>query len=210
MFFNLYPRLAVQGMMQQRQPPPVDLPGFKFLGSKAKETVATKDESPSKKPDKVTAALPEVHSPDAASEPENDNDKVEPLSAKEQADAMLKAFKARGADDSTKCSRGRPRKRPAAANASPMKKSAVKAMKKVVMKAMKKSTKTSKKSVQTSKKLPAKSNDQKAKKEKVTAPEKSADLAKMAKLSKAQRVRFRPNGCSKCRNSPGCSPSCFR
>lgn len=201
--------------MQPRQPPPVDLPGFKFLGSKAKETVATKDEPPSKKPDKVTAALPEVHSPDAASEPENDNYKTEPLSAKEQADAMLKAFKARGEDDSTKCSRGRPRKRPAAANASPMKKSAMKAMKKVVMKAMKKSTKTMKsmkamKSVQTSKKLPAKSNDQKAKKEKVTAPEKSADLAKMAKLSKAQRVRFRPNGCSKCRNSPGCSPSCFR
>ena len=33
--------------------------------------------------------------------------------------------------------------------------------------------------------------------------------AAMSKLTKAERVRYRPHGCHKCRFSPGCSPSCY-
>ena len=33
--------------------------------------------------------------------------------------------------------------------------------------------------------------------------------AAMPKLTKAERVRYRPHGCHKCRFSPGCSPSCY-
>ena len=31
----------------------------------------------------------------------------------------------------------------------------------------------------------------------------------VAKLTAAQRLKLRPEGCGKCRRKPGCSPSCF-
>ena len=73
--------------------------------------------------------------------------------------------------------------------AAPMKKVVKKAMKKVVEKAMKKVVK---KHVV-----------------KATAPADKALKDAVAKLTAAQRLKLRPEGCGKCWHKPGCSPSCF-
>ena len=76
-----------------------------------------------------------------------------------------------------------------------MKKVVKKAMKKVVEKAMKKVEEKAMKKTG-------------IKKHAVKATSKSLKDA-VAKLTDAQRLKLRPEGCGKCRRKHGCSPSCF-
>ena len=89
--------------------------------------------------------------------------------------------------------------------AAPTKKTAKKAMKKVVKKAMKKVVEKAMKKVE------EKAMKKVVKKHvvKATAPADKALKDAVAKLTAAQRLKLRPEGCGKCRRKPGCSPSCF-
>ena len=86
-----------------------------------------------------------------------------------------------------------------------MKKVVKKAMKKIVEKAVKKVVeKAMKKDVEKAMKKVVKKHVVKA-----TAPADKALKDAVAKLTAAQRLKLRPEGCGKCRRKHGCSPSCF-
>eukprot|EP00439_Symbiodinium_sp_Y106_P002145 s9628_g1.t1 len=110
-----------------------------------------------------------------------------PMTAAEQADAMLDAWNSRKQHDKNDTENDAPKKPAAAMKKAPQPKA----------KAKGKATASPKGSA--------------VKKEqaKAMAKGKAPPNHVLKKMPKHERAKYRPMGCSKCRRSPGCTPSCF-
>lgn len=130
---------------------------------------------------------------------QSQSDTKSPMTAAEQADAMLDAWTSRKQQDEDD-TESNIQKKPAAAMKTAQPKAKAKAQAKGKAVASPKGS--------TVKKNQAKGKAAASPKGKaaamVTPPK---DVLK--KMPKDERVKYRPLGCSKCRRSPGCTPSCF-